>query len=102
MLLISVDNGSDKLVPNDVFVIKINKADPGDIFQCLEGFEQTGALVRGQIDLGAVPSHDAFRARTNPREEHEHLLRRGVLRFVKNNECVAQGAPARPRCAPAA
>ena len=46
VLLVGVDDGTDKLVPNDVLVIEINESDSGHILERLERFDQAGAFVR--------------------------------------------------------
>ncbi len=94
VLLIGVDDGADKFVPNDILVTEINKSDPGHTLERLERFEQARAFVRRKIDLSAVAGHDALRARPDPGQEHEHLLAGGVLRFIEDDEGVAQRAPA--------
>ncbi len=79
-------------MPNDILVIKINEPDPGHILERLERFEQTGPLIKRQIDLGAVAGHDTLRTRADPGQEHEHLLGRSVLGFIQDDKGVAQGA----------
>ena len=94
MLLIGVDDRANKLVPNDVFVVEINEPDPGHILERLQGLAQARAFVRWEIDLGAVTGHDTLRARADSGQKHEHLLGRGVLRFIENDEGVTQRAAA--------
>ena len=53
-----------------------------------------GGLVPRQVDLGDVAGDDDLGAEAEPRQEHLHLLRRGVLRLVENDEVVVQGAAA--------
>ena len=47
-------------------------------------------LFGGKIDLGHVAGNHAFGMRPDAREQHEHLLGRGVLRFVQNHKRVVQ------------
>ena len=58
--------------------------------QDLDRFEQTGAFVARQVDLGAVTGDDAFRFVAQAGEEHEHLLGRCVLRLVEHDEGVIE------------
>jgi hypothetical protein len=51
----------------------------------------------GQVDLGDVAGDDHRRAEAEPGEEHLHLLRRGVLRLVEDDERVVEGAPTHVR-----
>src|SRR4051812_33284418 len=44
----------------------------------------------GQVDLGHVTSHHRPAAETDAGQEHLHLLGRGVLRLVENDEAVVQ------------
>ena len=94
MLLVGVDNRADQLMPDDIALGEINKRDARHGFQSLERLDQARALVRGQIDLGDVARHDAFGVRPDARQQHEHLLGRGVLRFVENNKGIAERATA--------
>jgi len=50
--------------------------------------------VRRQVDLGFVASDDGFRAVAEASEKHQHLLGRGILRFVEDDEGVVQRASA--------
>ena len=49
-------------------------------------------LPRGQVGLRDVARHHRLRAEPQPGEEHLHLLRRRVLRFVEDDERIVQGA----------
>ena len=70
---------------------------PAVSFKRLQRFDQAGTLVRRQIDLRHVAGHYAFGMRTHSRQQHEHLFRGRVLRFIENDEGVAQGAAAHVR-----
>ncbi|MNN28240.1 hypothetical protein D3C81_1418020 [compost metagenome] len=45
----------------------------------------------GQVDLGDVTGDHRGRAETDAGQEHLHLLERGVLAFVEDDEAVVQG-----------
>ena len=51
-------------------------------------------MAFGQVDLAHISCNYGFGAKADAGEEHFHLLRRGVLCFVENDEGVVQGAPA--------
>src|ERR1017187_603252 len=91
MPLISVDDISNQLVAHHIAFGEINARDSGSAFQCLQSLDQTGTLVWRQVDLRYVASHNAFGMRSHSGQEHEHLFRCRVLRFIENNEGVAQG-----------
>ena len=55
---------------------------------------QAGLGAAGQVDLGDVAGDDHLRAEAEPGEEHLHLLRRGVLRLVEDDERVVERAAA--------
>ena len=52
--------------------------------------DQPGGLVARKVDLRHVAGHDHLRAEAEAREEHLHLLRRGVLGLVEDDEAVVQ------------
>ena len=51
-------------------------------------------LVRRQIHLGLVAGDDRLGSVTEPRQKHQHLFRRGILRLVQDDERVVQRAAA--------
>ena len=51
----------------------------------------------GQVDLRDVAGDDHLRSEAEAREEHLHLLGRGVLRLVEHDERVVEGAAAHVR-----
>ena len=58
---------------------------------------QAAVRAAGQVDLGDVAGDDHLRAEAEPGEEHLHLLGRGVLRLVEDDERVVEGAAAHVR-----
>src|ERR1700730_542288 len=56
----------------------------------MHGLDKPGSLVHREIDLGLISGYHAFRVCSQPGQEHEHLLGRCVLRFVKNDKSVIQ------------
>ncbi len=59
--------------------------------------EPGAAAALGQVDLGDVAGDDDLRAEPEAGEEHLHLLGRGVLRLVEDDERVVQRAAAHVR-----
>ena len=61
---------------------------------------QTGGGTTGQVHLGDVAGNDHLRAEAQAGQEHLHLLGGGVLRLVKDDERVVEGAAThvRQRC----
>src|SRR5580704_10711 len=55
-------------------------------FQHIHCLEQPAAASIGQIDLCNVAGNHGFRVEPETRDEHLHLFRCGVLRFVENDE----------------
>ena len=65
-----------------------------DPVQHPDGLLQTADLVARQIDLRNIACNDDLRAEAEARQEHFHLLPRGVLCLVKNDKAVVQRPPA--------
>lgn len=59
--------------------------------------DQAALVAARQVDLRRIAGDDRLRAEADPRQEHLHLLGRGVLRFVEDDERVIQRAPAHVR-----
>ena len=81
---------------HDVFARERAKRDVVEIREHALRVFQTGDPM-GQVDLRDVAGHDHLRPEAEPREEHLHLLGRGVLRLVENDEAVVERAPAHER-----
>ncbi len=70
---------------------------PSTSARSVERFGEAGAGPRRQIDLGRIAGHDHARAFAEPGQEHLHLHRRRVLRFVEDDKGARQGAAAHER-----
>src|SRR5699024_11270485 len=69
----------------------------GDVVYVLQDAHsllQARDLVPGQVDLRHVAGDDHAGAEAYSRQEHLHLLARGVLRLVEDDEAVVQRAAA--------
>ena len=77
--------------------IKKCKADALDVLEHFGHLDQTRRRAARQIDLRHIAGHHCRGIKTQARQKHFHLLNGGVLRFVENDECIVQGAPAHIR-----
>ena len=66
------------------------KAMPSTVAEDLAHLDQPRRLLPRQVDLRHVAGDDHLRAEAEPRQEHLHLLGRGVLRLVEDDEAVVQ------------
>ena len=77
-----------------VALVEAGDGDAGHAFHRLQRVAHAGAGAGGEIDLGEVAGDDHAGAFAHAGEEHLHLHRGGVLRFVENDEGMGQGAAA--------
>jgi hypothetical protein len=68
--------------------VKWCEIDAGDVAQDARGLERPDCLGARQVDLGDVAGDDHARVVAEAGEEHHHLLGRGVLRLVEDDEGV--------------
>src|SRR5512134_3042593 len=73
-------------MPHHVMRGKKGEADTALLPQHVDDLAQAGLGVLGQIDLGDVARHHGRRTEADARQKHLHLLHRGVLRLVENDE----------------
>src|SRR5437762_2885145 len=92
MLLIGADYGADQFMPHNIALGKINSRDSRNGFQCLQCLDHSRTFIRWQINLSHVSCNYAFRVWTDPGQQHEHLLRRRVLRLIENDKGMIQSA----------
>ena len=67
----------------------------GDVVQAGEDLlddPQSRRLPVGQVHLGHIARDDHRGSEAEPGQEHLHLLRRGVLRLVEDDERVVKGS----------
>src|SRR5579859_3788928 len=89
--LVRVDDLADQAVPDDVVAGQPGEVDVLDAVEDVLHHAQPADLAGWQVDLGDVAGHHHPRAEAQPGEEHLHLLGRGVLRLVQDDEGVIQG-----------
>ena len=90
--LVRIDDLADEPVPHDVGRREIQEHHIVDIGEDVADHLQPGPLPARQVDLGHVAGDDDLRPESEPGQEHLHLLGRGVLRLVENDERVVQGS----------
>src|SRR5215475_1759955 len=73
-------------VPDHVVTGQPGELDVLDAFEDLLYQPQPAGLAGGQVHLGDVAGHHHPGAEAQPGEEHLHLLGRGVLRLVQDDE----------------
>ena len=72
-----------ELVPNDVFLVEVDEADPLDVLDDLQRFHEPRLPWMWQVDLCDVTSDDRLGTESETGQEHLHLLGRGVLCLVE-------------------
>ena len=92
MLLVGCDDSAYQRMTNYITLPKEMKPDSGSLAKSPRGFNQAAWLVLGEIDLGSVTSDNTLRADADAREKHKHLLSCRVLRLIKNDKGLIEGA----------
>ena len=73
--------------------VKKVKLMPSTRAQHLDGVAQAGTHLARQVGLRDVAGHHRHRAEADARQEHLHLLHRGVLGLVEDDEGVIEVRP---------
>src|SRR3954471_20100765 len=94
VLVVGVDDPLDELVADDVLTAEAHEVDVLEALEDLADHDEPRLLVARQVDLRDVAGHHHLRAEPEPGEEHLHLLGRGVLGLVEDDEAVVQRAAA--------
>jgi hypothetical protein len=81
-------------VAHHVLRAELREGDAAHALEDAPRLDQPALLAAREVDLGDVAVHHRLGAEADAREEHLHLLRRGVLRLVEDDERVIQRAPA--------
>src|SRR5947207_399032 len=76
----------------DPAVAERAEADVVDAAQHVTHVQEPGALLAWQVDLRHVAGDDHLRPEAEARQEHLHLLGRGVLRLVEDDETVVKAS----------
>src|SRR5919202_5708134 len=94
---VGVDDLAHQPVPDDVGAGELREVHVLDVAEDLPHHPQAARGAAGEVDLGDVASHNDLGAETEPGQEHLHLLGRGVLRLVQDDERVVQRPAAHVR-----
>src|SRR5947209_5900078 len=89
VLLVGVDDVLHDLVADDVARVEVHEAEAVDAAQHLVEAHEAAAST-GNIDLGHVAGDDGPGTEPDAGQEHLHLLGRGVLGLVEDDEAVVQ------------
>ena len=92
MFPVSSDDRLHQRVTHHIVFTKKMKGNSRRCGQGSDRLDEAARFVLGKIDLSTIPGHDTFRVDTDSCQEHEHLLRRGILSFVENDERLVQCA----------
>src|ERR1700761_4154218 len=87
---VGVDDLPYQFVPDHVRARQPGEVDVRDTVEDVLYHAQAAHLAFRQVDLGDVAGHHDLRPEPEAGEEHLHLLGRGVLRLVENDERVIQ------------
>ena len=75
---------------HNVFFGKIALGNALDLLQHMQRIHKAAAGAFRQVDLGHIAGHNDLGTHAHAGQEHFHLLRRGVLCLVQNDEGVVQ------------
>src|SRR5262249_9986583 len=84
-------------VAHDVLLVEVDERDALDLADDLQRLDEARGASGRQVDLRHVARDDRLGAEAEAREEQLHLLRRGVLRLVEDDEGVVERAAAHER-----
>ena len=88
--LVGVHDVADQPVPDHVVAGQPREVDVVHAVEDVLDDAQPAGLAGGQVHLGDVAGDHDLGAEAEPGEEHLHLLGRGVLRLVQDDERVVQ------------
>src|ERR1700747_1905368 len=88
VLVVGLDDALDEFVAHDVLGAEGDELDVVELREHVPDDDQSRALLGRQVDLRDDAGDDHLRAEAEPREEHLHLLWRGVLGLVEDDERV--------------
>src|SRR5581483_5575801 len=97
LLLVRVDDALHERVAYHVLALEHGERDAAHLLQDAIRLHEAALLAALQVDLRHVPGDDDLAAEAHAREEHLHLLGRGVLRLVENDEGMVERAAAHVR-----
>ena len=84
--VVGADDGLDEGMTDDIRLGELHEAESVDSVEDAHGVDEAALLVPGQVGLGDVPRDDRLRVVAEARQEHLHLIGRGVLGLVQDHE----------------
>src|SRR6185436_3316817 len=91
---VGIDDAGDQRVPHHVLRAELREGDAAHAVEDAARLDQPAFLAACEVDLGDVAVHHRPGAEADARKEHLHLLGRGVLRLVEDDEGVVERAAA--------
>lgn len=88
IVVVGFDDALHERMADDIRAAKGVDVDPVDVAKDVADLEEARLFGAGEIDLRDVAGDDHARLFAETREEHHHLLGRGVLGFIENDESV--------------
>src|SRR3982751_4698580 len=92
--LVGVDDSADERMTNDVGGGEAHDSNPLHALEAANGIGEAGLGRVGKVDLVRVPADHHSAAHSEAGEEHLHLQRSGILRFVEDDERIVESSAA--------
>src|SRR5689334_8016010 len=92
--VVGIDDARHQRVPHHVLRAELGEGDAAHALEDPARLVQPALLAAREIDLRHVAVHHRLGAEADAREEHLHLLGRGVLRLVEDDEGMVERAAA--------
>ena len=96
-LFVRKDYFLNQRVADNVLVGELEDADALDIVKYFQRIDKTAFAKERKVYLSDIAGDDGFAVVTQTGEEHFHLLGRGVLSLVENDECIVKRSAAHIR-----
>src|SRR5688572_12251531 len=87
---VGIDDARHQRMAHHVLRAELGEGDAAHAVEDAARLDQPALLVAPQVDLRHVAVHHRLGAEADTREEHLHLLGRGVLRLVEDDEGVVE------------
>ena len=84
-------------MPYHIFAGQLAERDVIDLLQDIDCDLQTALCLKREILLREVSCHNHFGAEPDSCQEHLHLRRRGILRFIQDDKRIVQSPAAHIR-----
>src|SRR5262249_35157533 len=88
VFIVSLNYHLHQVMAHYILLVKINEIDSVYVSYYALGLDKSRPAAGGQVDLRDVAGDDRLRSEPDSGEKHLHLFRRGVLRFVQNDERI--------------